>query len=134
MKRYVVLVSTVFVAFLASRSFADSSDNWLYEFVDADVSCKMPSRGNVKLVSEIYRVCDLDHVNENGIIQASNYQLGVTARVMCGGDYDAGTPGVRVSMTQQDAEQDRSRELSARGYSGHQVFPFRYIYATQRCR
>ncbi|QBR03206.1 hypothetical protein [Paraburkholderia pallida] len=51
MKRYVVILNTLFLAPLASIMFADASDNWLDKFVDADVSCKMTSGGSVKLVA-----------------------------------------------------------------------------------
>jgi hypothetical protein len=131
MNRYALLVS----AFLLTAQSSFAEDHWwLYEFVDANISCKAPGKGNLKLVSMVYRVCDLDHVPEKGIIDNAMYQLGITAGRMCGGSYDIDQIWVSVSDTDQKVEQEHAKELSDRRFKYHETFPFQYVYATHRCR
>ena len=133
MRRSAILLISGYFIFHYFPAFADYNDGWEYEYIDANVACKTPGKGQVKLVSMIYRVCDYDHVPEKGMISNSMFQLGSTAGQMCGGAYDVGFTFVDVSGTMEEAQRDHARALRAPGFQAHETFPFQFVYATSKC-
>jgi hypothetical protein len=134
MKKYVLLLGALYLTLMVPLSFADPNDGWLYEFVDANLTCKMPGKGNLRLISMVYRVCDYDHVSEKGMIDSSMFQLGATAGRLCGGAYDVNLITMNVSQTEQQAQQEHARALNDRRFRNHETFPFLYVYSTRKCR